>query len=114
MTLRDALNSGTVGGTHPEAPMARTAKVWFRKQDGYFYTTVRGEKIKLSKDKKEATKAFHTLLAHDEVPEPHGDARGGVAAVVAHGGALRLLQIVAQLDNLGPRTRDINRSAQQH
>lgn len=43
--------------------MARTARIWFRKATGWYMTTHRGQQIKLSKDKAEATKAFHTLMA---------------------------------------------------
>lgn len=43
--------------------MARTARIWFRKATGWYMTTHRGQQIKLSKDKVEATKAFHTLMA---------------------------------------------------
>jgi hypothetical protein len=42
--------------------MARPPTVWLRRQDDHFYTTVKGEKIKLSPDKKEATRLFHELL----------------------------------------------------
>lgn len=49
--------------------MARKPQIWFRQQTGWYMTTIRGEKIKLSKDKKEAEKSFHTLLAHDIEPE---------------------------------------------
>lgn len=43
--------------------MARPSTVWFREHDGYYYTTVRGKRVRLAKDKKEADKAFHALLA---------------------------------------------------
>ena len=43
--------------------MARKPTVWFRSLDGYYYTTLKGKKVKLSKDKAEAEKAFHALLA---------------------------------------------------
>lgn len=49
--------------------MARKAKVWFRKATGWYMTTYRGEQIRLSRDKKEAERAFHTLLAQDEPVE---------------------------------------------
>lgn len=49
--------------------MGRKPTVWFRKQTGWWMTTVRGKKIKLARDKKEAEKAFHLLLATDEAPE---------------------------------------------
>jgi len=43
--------------------MARKPKVWFRKQTGWYMTTLNGEKIKLSQDEKEAEIAFHELMA---------------------------------------------------
>jgi integrase len=43
--------------------MARTPHVWFRKQTGWYMTTLNREQIKLSKDKREAEIAFHALLA---------------------------------------------------
>ncbi|MFO0847868.1 MAG: tyrosine-type recombinase/integrase [Gemmataceae bacterium] len=43
--------------------MARKPGVWFRKQTGWYMTTVGGEQVKLSRDKKEAEKAFHQLMA---------------------------------------------------
>lgn len=46
--------------------MARKAKVWFREQTGWYMTTIRGEQIKLSKDEKEAERAFHALMAKEE------------------------------------------------
>ncbi len=48
--------------------MARPPSVWHREQDGHFYTTIRGQKVKLSPDKKEATRLFHELLAKNEEP----------------------------------------------
>jgi integrase len=48
--------------------MARPPSVWHRAQDDHFYTTLRGKKIKLSPDKKEATRLFHELLAKHEEP----------------------------------------------
>ena len=49
--------------------MARKPKIWFREQDGYYYTTYKGEQTKLDKDFKEAEKAFHNLLGRpDEQP----------------------------------------------
>src|SRR3954452_21906781 len=44
--------------------MARHAKIWFRKATGWYMTTVNGKQHKLSKDKQEAHKAFHALLAN--------------------------------------------------
>ncbi len=43
--------------------MARKPSVWFREQTGWYMTTLNGEQIKLSRDKKEAEIAFHELLA---------------------------------------------------
>jgi integrase len=48
--------------------MARTPTIWLRSQDDHFYTTVRGNKIKLSPDKKVATRLLHELLAKQEEP----------------------------------------------
>jgi len=48
--------------------MARPPTVWLRAQDDHFYTTIKGEKIKLSPDKKEATRLFHELLSKHEEP----------------------------------------------
>jgi hypothetical protein len=53
--------------------MARTPHVWFRKQTGWYMTTLNREQIKLSKDKREAEIAFHALLADQgrEAAEGH-------------------------------------------
>ncbi|QEL14730.1 tyrosine-type recombinase/integrase [Limnoglobus roseus] len=55
--------------------MARKPSIWFREQTGWYMTTYRGEQIKLSTDKKEAEKAFHTLLASEEPQEETGGLR---------------------------------------
>src|SRR5262245_55881898 len=52
----------------PRGKMARPAKIWLREADGYWYVTHNGEKVKLSKDKGEAEKAFHTLKAYGSLP----------------------------------------------
>ncbi len=52
--------------------MARQPSVWFREHDGYYYTTYRGKKVKLARTKREADKAFHTLLATADEPGPVG------------------------------------------
>jgi integrase len=44
--------------------VARPSKIWQRSSDDYWYCTHNGEKVKLSKDKAEAERAFHTLKAH--------------------------------------------------
>ena len=49
--------------------MARKAKVWFREATGWYMTSYRGKQVRLSRDKKEAERAFHTLLAQDEPAE---------------------------------------------
>jgi integrase len=48
--------------------MARPPSVWLRSQDNHYYTTIKGEKIKLSPELKEATRLFHELLAMHEEP----------------------------------------------
>src|SRR4051812_22728657 len=48
--------------------MARPPSIWLRSQDDTYYTTIRGQKIKLSPDKKEATRLFHELMAKHEEP----------------------------------------------
>jgi integrase len=50
----------------------RKPSVWFREQDGWYYTTIRGEQVKLSKDAREAERAFHALLAQEPNEEPKG------------------------------------------
>lgn len=52
--------------------MPRKPSVWFREQDGWYYTTFRGEQVKLSKDKGEADRAFHTLHSQEPTDEPKG------------------------------------------
>jgi hypothetical protein len=55
--------------------MPRKSSVWFREEDGWFYTTIRRKQLKLSKDKKEAETAFHALMATADEPEEQGGAR---------------------------------------
>lgn len=50
--------------------MARRPTLWLRKSTGYWSTTLNGKQIPLARDKKEAEKAFHQLLASEE-NEPH-------------------------------------------
>jgi integrase len=52
--------------------MSRPPTVWFRKHDGWYYTTIRGEKIKLARNKKDAERAFHALLSRPEEEEGDG------------------------------------------
>ena len=48
--------------------MARPSTLWFRSEDEHYYTRIRGKQVKLSPDKKEATRLFHELLAKHEEP----------------------------------------------
>jgi integrase len=52
--------------------MPRKAGIWFRKQDGFYYTTYHGEQKKLARDKDEAERAFHALLAQTPEKEEGG------------------------------------------
>lgn len=54
--------------------MSRPASIWLRKQTGYYYVTFRGEKVRLSKDRKEAERLFHELMA--KKPEEAAPALG--------------------------------------
>jgi hypothetical protein len=49
--------------------VARPPTVWFRKHDGWYYSTIRGEKIKLARNKKEAERACHSLLSRPREEE---------------------------------------------
>jgi integrase len=53
--------------------MARKPSIWFREATGWFMTTFRGEQVKLAKNKDEAERAFHALLA--QAPEPETTAK---------------------------------------
>lgn len=51
--------------------MPRPAKIWLRSENGFYYVTFKGEKVKLSQDRKEADRLFHELMAKkDEVAPP--------------------------------------------
>lgn len=54
--------------------MPRPAKIWLRKQTGYYCVTFQGKITKLSKDRKEAERKFHLLMAEKEEIQPtvHG------------------------------------------
>jgi integrase len=54
--------------------MPRRASVWFREQDGWYYTTHQGKQIKLSQDPQEAQREFHALMA-GKTTEPKNTAR---------------------------------------
>lgn len=51
--------------------MPRKPTIWLRRQTGWYMTTVNGEQHKLSKDPKEAEKAFHELMARGTAPDPN-------------------------------------------
>lgn len=42
--------------------MGRSAKVWWRESHSAYYTTINGKKRRLSEDKKEAERIFHSLM----------------------------------------------------
>lgn len=48
--------------------MPRPTSIWLRSSDDHWYVTFHGQKIKLSQDKKEASRLFHELLAKHEQP----------------------------------------------
>jgi integrase len=48
--------------------MPRQPGLWKRQQDGYWYTTIRGKKVRLTRDKAEARKALYELLARPDAP----------------------------------------------
>jgi integrase len=50
----------------PSLIMARRPSLWFRKSTGYWCTTVNGKQIRLAQDKKEAEKAFHSLMLMED------------------------------------------------
>lgn len=51
--------------------MARKPKVWFRKQTGWYMTTIRGEQIKLSQNKEQAETMFHRVMANKGELDPN-------------------------------------------
>jgi integrase len=53
--------------------MPRRPGIWLRKGTAWWYSTINGEKVRLSEDKKEAERLFHELLskkAEADAPEP--------------------------------------------
>ena len=46
--------------------MPRAPGLWFREQNGFWYTKVAGQQIKLSQDKREARTLFHKMMARDK------------------------------------------------
>jgi site-specific recombinase XerD len=70
--MQDILHDSIVSARMPHqrgAIMGRRASVWFREQDGFYYTTYCGEQKKLSQDKGEAERIFHELHAQQPAPE---------------------------------------------
>jgi integrase len=59
--------------------LGRRASVWYREQDGWFYTTYRGEQKKLSQKKDEAERIFHEL--HAQQPEPENVHRYSIGKI---------------------------------
>src|SRR5688500_18420124 len=53
--------------------MPRPARMWFRKQTGWWMVELDDKQIKLSRDKAEADKRFHQLMAvrHEAPESPH-------------------------------------------
>src|SRR4051812_43723814 len=62
--------------------MARKPNIWFRKQTGWYMTTLNGEKVKLARDKEEAETAFHELLANKARDPDEGGLRPTLKAIV--------------------------------
>ncbi|MBY0459327.1 MAG: hypothetical protein K2V38_18515, partial [Gemmataceae bacterium] len=52
--------------------MPKTSDLWLRARDKCWMTTLNGKQIKLSKDKGEARKALHKLLAADAPAQSSG------------------------------------------
>jgi hypothetical protein len=47
-------------------PMSRKSGIWLRKQNKTWYVNHRGKQINLGKDKSEAEKLFHKLMAEEQ------------------------------------------------
>lgn len=52
--------------------MSRTSTVWYWSQKNTYCTTIHGERIPLSKNKQEAVKLFHKLMAEEKKPVTRG------------------------------------------
>jgi hypothetical protein len=50
--------------------MSRPNGMWFRKQTGWWMTTINGEQHKPAKDEGDARRAFYKLMAQDEGTDP--------------------------------------------
>ncbi|AMV24099.1 site-specific tyrosine recombinase XerC [Gemmata sp. SH-PL17] len=61
--------------------MARKPGIWLRKGTPWYYVTLKGDQIRLSKDEKEAQRMFHELMAKKvaEAPDPEPPAALGVS-----------------------------------
>jgi integrase len=61
----------TISALNPEGvQVGRKAQgVWRRTQDGYWYGTVAGQKVKLSQDRDEAEQLWHELKSKERAPE---------------------------------------------
>jgi integrase len=56
--------------------MPRRSAVWLRKQTGWYCTTLNGEIVRLAKDKREAERLFHEMMARRAAePDDHEPAR---------------------------------------
>ena len=49
--------------------MRKKSAVWFREQTGYYYTAIRRKQIRLPKDKAEADRMCHALMAQERPAE---------------------------------------------
>jgi hypothetical protein len=43
--------------------MPRKSSVWYREEDGWYYTTIKREQVRLSQDETEAQAEFDRLMA---------------------------------------------------
>lgn len=50
--------------------MSRESSLWFRRQTGWYYTTLNGKQIKLARDRGEAKRALRELLAANDSAKP--------------------------------------------
>jgi integrase len=57
--------------------MPRRPGIWLRSGTDWYYTTIDGEKVRLSKDKAEAERMFHQLLSQKGIEQPEPAAQLG-------------------------------------
>jgi hypothetical protein len=57
---------------YQERVVPRVARIWQRAQDGWWYCTRNGEKVKFARDRGEARRAFHTLMSEAADPDEAG------------------------------------------